>query len=205
MMDWATKDFTAITSYIESNFMDYKKILVGHSFGGNSIGMSSKADSYDAYVPIASQFGYWRFFNPIYRPLLLWVFYFVMPVLSHIYGYFPSKVKKLGEKLPKDVAKDWITIITNPNSMLELTKKTGNYYGDITKPMLMMSFSDDQMAPKRAVDELSNRVYKNALVKRMHIKAEKLKPIGHLNFFKRQFETDLWTIPTNWVQTLKLN
>ena len=79
--------------------------------------------------------------------------------------------------MPKGVALDWVTLITHSDSMLELTKKTGNHYKSIDKPMLMLSFSDDQMAPKRAVDELSNRVYKNALIKRMHIQADKIKPI----------------------------
>lgn len=123
-----------------------------------------------------------------------------MPLLSNLYGYFPSKVKQLGEKLPKGVAKDWITLITHPDSMLELTKQTGNYYKTIKNPMLIISFSDDQMAPKKAVDELSNRVYTNAIVKRVDIKADKLKPIGHLSFFRQRNEVDLWSIP----ETLEL-
>lgn len=204
MTDWASKDFTAVTRYINLNFKNYKKILIGHSFGGNSIGLSSNANSFDAYIAVASQFGYWKLFNITYQPLLIWIFYLLMPVLLKVYGYFPSKVKQLGENLPKGVALDWITLITHPNSMLELAKRTGNYYESIDKPMLIISFSDDQMAPKRAVDELSKRVYKNALIKRIHIQADKVKSIGHLNFFKKQFEVDLWEIPNNWIGTLEL-
>lgn len=75
MTDWASKDFSAMTSYIETNFTNSKKFLIGHSFGGNSIGMSSNASVFDAYITIASQFGYWKFFNITYQPVLLWVFY----------------------------------------------------------------------------------------------------------------------------------
>ncbi|MEO1487724.1 MAG: alpha/beta fold hydrolase [Bacteroidota bacterium] len=204
MKDWAQKDFGALTEYLNQNFKQHNKILIGHSFGGNSIGMASNAGDFDAYITIASQFGYWKYFNTIYKPVLLWVFYFIMPILSNLYGYFPSKVKQLGENLPKGVAKDWITLITHPNSMLELTNETGNYYNSVKKPMLMISFSDDQMAPKKAVDELSSRVYSNAIVERQHIKANKSKPIGHMNYFRKQFESDLWNIPTNWIKTLEL-
>ncbi|MDZ7897477.1 MAG: hypothetical protein U5N85_05545 [Arcicella sp.] len=204
MTDWASKDFTAVILYVKSNFNTHKKILVGHSFGGNSIGMSSEANSFDAYITIASQFGYWKFFNASYQPFLLWLFFIAMPLMTKIYGYFPSRVKKLGEELPKGVALDWITLMTNSNSMLTLSAKSGNFYETIKKPMLIISISDDQLAPQKAVDELSKRVYKNALTKRLHIVAEKIKPIGHLNFFKKQFETDLWTIPTNWIETLEL-
>ena len=204
MTDWASKDFSAVANHIKYNYKTYKKILIGHSFGGNSIGMSSEVGNFDAYITIASQFGYWKFFNLAYQPFLLWVFYVIMPLLSKLNGYFPSKVKKLGEELPKGVAMDWITLITNPDSMLALTKKTGNFYETVKHPMLIISISDDQMAPKKAVDELSKRVFKNALIERLHIVAEKQKPIGHLNFFKKQFEEDLWTIPTNWIETLEL-
>jgi predicted alpha/beta hydrolase len=203
MTDWGNIDFTAMSNYINQNFASHKKILLGHSFGGNSVGLSENANCFDAYITIASQYGYWKNFNLLYKPVLLWVFYIIMPILANIYGYFPSKVKKLGEKLPKGVAKDWITLITNPNSMLELAKKTGNYYETINKPMLMISISDDQMAPKKTVDVLRN-VYKNAIVKRIHIEAKKNKPIGHLNFFRKQFEFDLWEIPTNWILQLEM-
>lgn len=204
MTDWADKDFTALSNYINEKFPTYKKILIGHSFGGNSIGLSKNANSFDAYVTIASQHGYWKNFNLIYQPVLLWVFYIIMPILSKVFGYFPSRVKQLGEKLPKGVADDWITLITKKKSIIELTDKTGNYYETITKPMLMISLNDDQMAPKKAVDNLQ-KIYKNASIKRVHITAQKNNPIGHLNFFRKQFELDLWEIPTNWIKELKLN
>jgi len=204
MTDWASKDFTAVSDYINLHFNNDKKILIGHSFGGSSLGLSQNAGCFDAYITIASQFGYWKLFNPSYRLFVLWLFYLAIPVLTRIYGYFPSKIKRLGENLPKGVAYDWITLITHPDSILELTKKTGNFYADITKPMLMISFSDDQMAPKKTVTELAKKVYTKAQVKELHIQANKNEPIGHLNFFKKHFEFNLWEIPINWLNTLEL-
>lgn len=205
MKDWANLDFTAVSEYGFLKFPDHKKIVIGHSFGGNSIGLSPIVGKFDAYILIASQFGYWKNFNTNYKPLLLWLFYILMPLLVKAFGYFPSKVKQIGENLPKNVAKDWTTLITHPDSMLHLTKQTGNYYNQIKAPMLMLSFSDDNMAPKKTVDVLAKKAFKTAQVKRLHIETKKSQSIGHLNFFRKQFQKSLWDIPIKWYEELKLN
>lgn len=204
MRDWASKDLQAIVYYLNANFASHKKILMGHSFGGNCLGMSEAATQFDAYITIAAQFGYWRYFNRSYQPLLLWVFYILIPVFVRLFGYFPSKSKGLGEPLPSQVALDWALLITHPKSMLALSKKTGNYYPNITQPMLIMSFSDDQMAPKRAVDQLAKQVYTQAQVERRHITAKPRQPIGHLNFFRKSAAKELWPITDQWLTQLAL-
>lgn len=64
---------------------------------------------------------------------MLWAFYVVIPFLTAIFGYFPSNVKKLGENLPRGVARDWKTFITHPDSMLEVANRSANYYDSIEK------------------------------------------------------------------------
>lgn len=59
----------------------------------------------------------------------------------------------------------------------------------------MISFSDDKMSPKKAVDELADRAFTNADVERLHIDVKESAPVGHLRFFKEQFKDDLWAIP----------
>ena len=204
MVDWAAKDCSAVTQYVIDHFNGNQRFLIGHSFGGNGLGLSPMANSYDAYVTIAAPFAYWKFFAKNYQPAMLWTFYVVIPFFTAIFGYFPSNVKKLGENLPKGVAHDWKTFITHPDSMLEVANRSANYYNTIDKKMLMISFSDDKMSPKKAVDELAERVYTNANVERLHIEADKSAPVGHLRFFKKQFKDDLWAVPIKWINELDI-
>lgn len=202
--DWTTKDFTAVTQYILDHFSDSVKILFGHSFGGNSLGLSPMANSYDAYVNIAAPYGYWKYFDRSYQPALLWTFYIVIPLLTAIFGYFPSKVKKLGVNLPKRVVLDWSVFVKHPDSMLEMANRIGNYYDTIDKKMLMISFSDDNISPEKAVDVMAEKVYVNAEVERLHIEADESKPLGHLNFFKERYKDELWAVPVKWIDELDL-
>lgn len=205
MTDWAGKDFTAVSSYISAQFPDHRKIVIGHSFGGNSLGLSSQAGIYDAYITIAAQFPYWRFFEAGYRILILWLFFIFIPVVTTLLGFFPSRIKKLGESLPKGVAMDWSRIIRHPDSLLALAQEHGNHYATINKPMLIMSFDDDSIAPKLAVDMMKERLYPHASVNRLHVTAEQSQPIGHLNFFRKRFQEHLWPIPLHWIDNLHLS
>jgi predicted alpha/beta hydrolase len=64
---------------------------------------------------------------------------------------------------------------------------------------ILNHFSDDKMSPGKAVDVMANRVYKNALVERLHIEVNESAPVGHLRFFKERFKGDLWPIPFHWI------
>jgi len=204
MVDWAAKDYSAVTQYIIDHFSNYQKILIGHSFGGNSLGLSPMANSYDAYVTIAAPYAYWKYFDKSYQPAMLWAFYIVIPFFTALFGYFPSNVKQLGENLQKGVARDWKSFITHPDSMLEVANRNSNYYDTIDKKMLMISFSDDKMSSGKAVDVLANRAYPNADVERMYIEADESAPVGHLRFFKERFKDDLWPVPLQWIDELEL-
>ncbi|MEM9982609.1 MAG: alpha/beta fold hydrolase [Bacteroidota bacterium] len=206
MVDWAAKDTQATIQFIFRHYPDYKKILIGHSFGGNSMGLCAEAQYFDAYVTVASQFGYWRHFEKKKQGKLLWFFYVVMPLLSRLVGYFPANYKQLGENLPRKVALDWVTLITHPDSMLEIAKRHHNYYPNIKQPMLMISIEDDWMAPQKAVDTLAQRAYTNAAIERKHItlKETGTSYIGHVSFFKRKFQHNLWNIPIQWINQLNL-
>src|SRR6478609_5530864 len=101
MRSWAQKDFYAITQYLNEQHPQNDKFLIGHSIGGIFIGLTPAYKSYKAFVTIASQFGYWKYFEPINRPIVLWLFAVLIPMCCKLIGYFPSKIKSLGEPLPK--------------------------------------------------------------------------------------------------------
>jgi predicted alpha/beta hydrolase len=135
---------------------------------------------------------------------VLWTFYVMVPLLSRLVGYFPSRLKKLGEPLPAGVALDWKTLITDSCSVLALTGENGNHYPEIRQPVLMLSVEDDWMAPKAAVDKLATAVFTNAKVERRHILCAEANgdSIGHMNFFRKAFRDTLWPIAFNWLKAI---
>jgi predicted alpha/beta hydrolase len=202
MRSWAQKDFYAITQHLNEQHPQSDKFLIGHSIGGIFIGLTPAYKSYKAFVTIASQFGYWKYFEPINRPIVLWLFAVLIPICCKLIGYFPSKIKSLGEPLPKGAALDWQTLIMNPDSALALARQSENHYAEIRQPMLMIGIEDDWMARKKTVDLLAQKVFVNAKVTRRQILVSESdsKSIGHMDFFRRKNKEKLWKIPLEWIE-----
>ncbi|KAA1245052.1 alpha/beta hydrolase [Aquimarina sp. RZ0] len=201
-LSWA-QDFKAVSIYAKKQYTANIQYLIGHSYGGNSIGFSDAYQYYEKYLTIGSQYGFYKHFSTKMRILIYINFNFFVPITTRILGYYPSAWFGLGAPLSTKAAKDWSTLLLHPDSMLHFTKKqTEPYYEHIKKPMLLISIDDDLFAPKKSVDILGDHIYKNATVIRKHIRPSdyNLKTIGHFDFFRRKNQDILWPIINEWFQ-----
>ncbi|MDH7445767.1 alpha/beta hydrolase family protein [Aquimarina sp. 2201CG14-23] len=199
---WAM-DFKAISKYVKEKFPDNYQYMIGHSYGGNSVGFSDAYQYYDKYITIGSQFGYYKHFTTRMQLLIYLNFKFFVPITTSILGYYPSGWFGLGRPLTTKAANDWATFLLHPDSMLHFTKDNSEtHYRDINEPMLLISIEDDLFAPKKSVDILGDRVYKNAKTIRKHLKPSdyNLKTIGHFDFFRKKNQNILWSIIDEWFQ-----
>ncbi|MEL6916935.1 MAG: hypothetical protein AAFO99_04305, partial [Bacteroidota bacterium] len=199
--DWTTKDFMALTQYIKTHHPQDKLFHIGHSFGGNSLGMSAAYQPYEKFLMVGSQYGYYKYF-PVKMQLVINLGFRVLaPILTATMGYFPSKWIGLGEPLPSRVALDWGIVLLRKESLLALADHYGeNHYEKISQPILAISIDDDNFAPKKSVDILAEKVFSNAHLKRLHILPASygLKRIGHNDFFRKKHKEQLWPIVTDW-------
>mgnify|MGYP006280031375 CR=1 FL=1 len=138
-------------------------------------GLAPNAGLLDAVVAIAAPNAYWGHwpFPERYGYAALW--YAGMPVLSHLCGYFPGRALGLGEDLPRGVALQWARWSRRP----EYSGDAGAH-GDISLPILALSFSDDAFAPRSSVDALMAE-YKRADIDRRHLTPKDIgaSRIGH--------------------------
>ncbi len=197
---WAA-DFKAVSKHAKEEFPENKQYMIGHSYGGNSIGFSDAYQYYDKYLSIASQFGFYKHFTFKMRQLIRINFGWFVPLTIKILGYYPSGWFGLGKPLTSQVAKDWATFLLHPDSMLHFTNGNNTtYYQEIKEPMLLVSIEDDLFAPKKSVDILGELVYSNAEVTRKHLKPVdyNLKTIGHFDFFRKKNQDILWPLVNDW-------
>lgn len=117
--DWGREDYPAVIDFARAQFPGKKLQIVGHSVGGQLVGMLEHTDRIDAVITVAAQHGYWRLFP--WRQALTYGFfwYVVMPLLARLYGYFPSGRFKLGENLPKGVALEWARFARSRHYMID--------------------------------------------------------------------------------------
>ncbi|NHF59242.1 alpha/beta fold hydrolase [Flavobacteriaceae bacterium TP-CH-4] len=199
--DWTQNDFNSLTEYVRHKHPEDSLYHIGHSFGGNSLGMSTAYRHYEKFMTVGSQFGYYGNFPLSMQTVISLGFGIIAPALSSVLGYFPSHWLGLGEALPKQVALDWGTLLLHKRSMLALADRYGsNHYEKLTQPMLIISLDDDTFAPKKAVDVLATNVFVNAKTERLHLvpKTYGLKQIGHNDFFRKKHRETLWPIVTDW-------
>ncbi|MBQ4819145.1 alpha/beta fold hydrolase [Aquimarina sp. MMG016] len=198
-----TNDFKEVSKHIKEKYPENIQFMIGHSFGGNSIGFSDSYQYYDKYLTIGSQFGYYKHFTPKMQFLIYLNFKFFVPITTSILKYYPSPWFGLGNPITSRAARDWATYLLHPDSMLHFTQsKKLTHYEQIKSPMLLISIEDDLFAPKTSVDILGNRVYENAEVTRKHLKPSdyNLKSIGHFDFFRKKNQDILWPIINDWFE-----
>lgn len=190
---WGANDLTAIIKYCKIKFPNNKLIVIGHSMGGQLIGLSPLGNQINKIILIASQSGYWRFWKGLGKIQMLFLWYIFIPTLSRIFGFFPGKKLGIMENLPKQMALEWSRWGKSSNYLFDHINETNLSYSRFKGKLISYSIDDDAYAPKSAVDWLTNK-YESAQSYRKHIFPKKFSvpKIGHFGIFKPKFKDSIW-------------
>jgi predicted alpha/beta hydrolase len=200
MKDWA-KDTDALIGHITRFHASSQLIVLGHSVGGQLIGMSSLTRHADGFVMIGSQTPYWKNYRGGLRKLkLLFFWYVLIPFFTKLVGYFPASRLGLFEDLPRRVARQWARWARSANFYLVDVPEMKPSFERLDQPTLMISFSDDDLAPYNAVMDLK-RYYPRLKFDHRHYKPEDVlqRNIGHFGFFKKRTGVSLWRELELWL------
>lgn len=198
MRDWALLDMAAVVDWIAGEIVPRRLFAVGHSFGGQALGMIDNARRIDAMVGVSAQSGYWAAQGgnePLKVCLIVTV---VIPLLARVVGYFPWSWFARGADLPKHVALEWAGWCRNPNYLLDDKSLPLERYRAFTAPVLAYSIEDDDWGTRRAVDDMM-RAYSN--VTRRHISAADygVTRLQHMGFFREGAEP-IWQETIAWLE-----
>ncbi len=192
--DWANFDCTAMVEAISLKAGGKSLYWIGHSLGGQILGMVPNLNSITKVINIASGSGYWLENVPSLKWRAWWLWYIVAPLATRVYGYFPGKrLRKVGD-LPSGVMNQWRKWCVNPEYMVGAEgTETREKYKAVVTPISSFSFTDDELMSKKNIDSL-NSFYAASQMKTNRITPEELgtKHIGHFGFFKAKFQDSLW-------------
>ena len=200
--DWGRNDLESIIQYAISNYPNAKKIVLGHSIGGQLIGLSKSSIELDKIILVAAQSGYWKYWKGIGKLKMWFNWHILFPVLLNTFGYLNSKKISGMENLPKNVAIQWSNWGKNQNYLLSDTSINQMYYDKINSNLIAFSIEDDSFAPLSAVEWMTDQ-YKNTKKKSIHLKPSDFgaKKIGHFGIFKQQFENSIWSVILNEIMS----
>lgn len=195
MRVWGTTDYKALTSYIKSNFEDYKKYCLGHSVGALILGMNPDSEIFEEFIFVGTQnafVGNLRLKTKIEAYL---GFGIVQPLFTLLLGYFPASWFGLGESLPSGSAFDWRILILNKKSTNNLLEKSADFSKKLKQKVLVIWAEDDAWLTEKGVKSLLENTYANLRPTYRHIYTSESEKgeIGHVNFF-RSYNRKLWKI-----------
>ena len=201
MAEWGTLDLPALLDRLAARWPGTPLALVGHSVGGQLLGLAHNRALVAAMAGIAAQSGYWGNWPAPVRYLRALQWHLVVPGLSVLLGRLPGFAVG-GTPLPAGVARQWAAWCRLPGFIRQAEGgRLAAGFGRWSGPMRLYSIGDDAYAPARAVDALAG-FYTGAQVERRHLSLDELgvRSIGHFGFFSRRMPASAWDEVAEWLE-----
>src|SRR5947209_5475061 len=116
MSDWAARDVTAAVAWMRERYKSMPLNYIGHSFGGQALGLLANNSDISRALLIAAQAGYWKLMAAPERFRVYAVLNFAGRPLTRLLGYTPGWTG-LGHDLPKAVFLEWVDWVMSERYM----------------------------------------------------------------------------------------
>lgn len=200
MMHWGEYDMDAAVDWFKAQHPELKILGMGHSIGGQLLGVMPDNNRYQGFLNIAAQQIYWKNWIKKDQPLSLFFFFVLLPIFYKVGAGLPRWV--LGaEYLPREVIRDWSRFGRKPYYTNSQGQKIEQGFLNFTGKMRFYAMADDKrFAPPSCVKVLQS-LFKNADTD-MHIihpSEVKMKAIDHFGFFKKSMNKGKWQETADWL------
>lgn len=198
MRDWGEHDLEGVLQFALHEKGSRPLHFIGHSVGGQMLGLAKSNGALEKVLTVASQSGYWRHWSGAGRLQMFAVMFGMIPLFGGALGYVPGQLG-MGEDLPGGVALEWAKWCRHPDYLLGYVGSRDGY-ARVRGEVLAMSIDDDTYAPVPAVDWL-HALLSSATVERRHLTPAAIgaPTIGHFGFFRSTFEETLWPMASGFL------
>lgn len=196
--DWARLDMSAALQRLRHEHPGVPLVLLGHSLGGQLMGLIRGIEHVEAIITYGSGFGYWGAMPAPqkYRVFALW--YVGIPLLSKSLRYFPAQALGLGEDLPAGAAMEWARW-GKRRRYFTRDFRTHPGFQNLSVPWLALQATDDDITTDANARGL-HECYPNAQLTTQLIDPADFgyNDIGHLKFFSSK-RRQAWRVVTDWL------
>lgn len=200
MITWARLDLSALIDFV-SDRCDAPLSLVGHSFGGQTLGLLPNANKIHRCLTFGTGAG-WTGWMPFSERLKVYSFWwFFGPLLCLQSGYLSWSRLKLGEDLPLGVFKQWKRWCQFPHYFFDDPDMAEQIqgFGHLDIPIFAINSVDDRWAPPASRDAFFSELQR-APVETLDLVPGHYRQnrIGHLGYFYPKLE-QLWAEVCEWL------
>ena len=191
---WGEQDCEAIIDYALAHFPKRPVQWIGHSVGGQLLGIIRNAGKLSNAITLSCGTGYWRYNSPETRRYVWFMWYIIAPLLVKIFGYFPGRKLKIVGDLPPNVMWQWRRwCLVEDYAVGVEGPEIRRRYADLNIPITSISFKDDEMLSEKNINGL-NRFFNQNNLTRIRVDASAIGEtfIGHLGWIKEKFRQSIW-------------
>jgi predicted alpha/beta hydrolase len=174
---------------------------VGHSFGGQALGLLANNSEVSRALLIAAQAGYWKLMAWPERYRVYAMLKFIGIPLTRLLGYAPAW-SGIGEDLPKDAFLQWVNWVMRKRYLFDDPKLGGlKNFSQFHGAMRALAISDDPWATRPSVELLCSGFTSITPEIITITPAEAgVAKIGHFGFFRPDHRDTLWRSAADWIQ-----
>lgn len=206
MRNWGERDAAAALDWLQAQHPHLPLLAVGHSVGGQLLGLMPNNERLSGALTIAAQCGYWRHWPRRLQPLLAAVWHVGVPLAVAATGRLPAAL--LGVELPGGVAREWARWCRHRDFIVDARgRPLRDGFERFRGRLRMYAIADDPFyAPQAAVEALA-RCYRNAEVelRRIEPRQHGVAAIGHFGFFRSSMPRAAWEETADWLRAVVLS
>ncbi|MGP0094072.1 MAG: serine aminopeptidase domain-containing protein [Xanthobacteraceae bacterium] len=201
MRDWAAFDVAGAIDHARKTWPTLPIAVVGHSFGGQAVGLVPNNAEITRALLVAAQAGFWRLFTSPEKYRVYAMMRLIGPPITHAMDYIPGARLGLGMDLPKGVFLEWSDWIARrryffDDPTLTALENFPRYHGGLRA----VGLSDDPWATPAAIDLLlSGFTGTQPEHHRVHPRDVGAHKIGHFGFFRPEHRETLWRDAATWL------
>ncbi|WP_338699520.1 MULTISPECIES: alpha/beta fold hydrolase [unclassified Bradyrhizobium] len=201
MADWAALDATAAVSWMRERYRGLPFAYVGHSFGGQALGLLPNNAEIPRALLIASQAATWKLIASPERYRVVAFMNGVGLPLARTLGYLPGWAG-LGMDLPRGVFEQWTRWAMRKRYLLDdTTLAARENFTKFKGKLRAISITDDTWATRPAVELLCS-AFTSTTPEIISIRPADAgaKTIGHFGFFRSEHRDALWRGAAEWLE-----
>ena len=200
VLTWAEQDTAAVLALLRERLGGKPLIWIGHSLGGQILGLVPGHEHVRAMVTVTAGSGHWRDYVPRLRRLAPVLWYLIGPA-ALLAGYFPGRTLRIIGDVPAGVMWQWRSWCLDRDYLFGVLPPAARArYAALKLPILSLSFTDDEFLSRRNIESL-HAFYSGAAVEmqRLAPKDVDVPQIGHFGFFRKRCEASLWPRVADWI------
>lgn len=200
MTDWGRLDTEAALRALVERFPGVPLRVVGHSAGGQLLGLAPTAGRVDRALFVACQSAWKGHWDGLRYLWIASVWHVAVPVATALIGKLPGSLTG-GEAIPAGVAREWARWGRHPDYLLsEGGSERRRAYAQLRLRIRSLAIDDDAYAPLRAVESLLT-FYGGAgsELRRVAPADAGVRSLGHFGFFRSETGGSLWPEAADWL------